>query len=43
MVEIVLTVVGVALIVVVLMDVFHTLMHPGGTGYLSPWPEFHNY
>ncbi|RKE65512.1 hypothetical protein BXY47_1680 [Dietzia kunjamensis] len=40
MVEIVLTVVGVALIVVVLMDVFHMLMHPG---YLSPWPEFHNF
>lgn len=37
MVEIVLTAVGVALIAVVLMDVFHTLMHPGGTGYLSPW------
>ncbi len=32
MVEIVLTVVGVALIVVVLMDVFHTLMHPGAPG-----------
>ena len=37
MVEIVLMVVGVALIVVVLLDVFHTLMHPRGTGYLSPW------
>lgn len=37
MVEIVCSVVGVALIVFVLLDVFHTLMHPGGTGYLSPW------
>lgn len=35
--EIVWTVVGVALIAFGLLDVFHTLMHHGGTGYLSPW------
>ncbi|AWH91130.1 potassium channel family protein [Dietzia lutea] len=36
MVEIVCSVVGLALIVLVLLDVFHTLMHPAGSGYMSP-------